>query len=169
MVAVKFWACSKQSHKGCRGGRSLTGCSNEAGGTPWLQNGYTGVGHSSPHKIFRIVVNIVCQFQRCLCLACITTVPPLRPLSGRFGDICASIRRPRQPLSHHDNASASTLPPLHDLLCHYSGFGGSGNAQGLCCSSYTEAELSGFGWALSVLVNFQVAQRSRWHEGRSSA
>ena len=32
MVAVKFWACSKQSHKGRRGGQSLTGRSKEAGG-----------------------------------------------------------------------------------------------------------------------------------------
>ena len=32
MVAVMFWACSKQSHKGRRGGRSLTGRSKEAGG-----------------------------------------------------------------------------------------------------------------------------------------
>ena len=32
MVAVKFWACSKQSHKGRRGGRSLAGRSKEAGG-----------------------------------------------------------------------------------------------------------------------------------------
>ena len=32
MVAVKLWACSKQSHKGRRGGQSLTGRSKEAGG-----------------------------------------------------------------------------------------------------------------------------------------
>ena len=32
MVAAKFWVCSKQSHKGRRGCRSLTGCSKEAGG-----------------------------------------------------------------------------------------------------------------------------------------
>ena len=32
MVAVKFWACSNQSYKGRRGGRSLTGLSKEAGG-----------------------------------------------------------------------------------------------------------------------------------------
>ena len=32
MVAVKFWAYSKQPHKGHRGGRSLTGRSKEAGG-----------------------------------------------------------------------------------------------------------------------------------------
>ena len=31
-VAVKFWACSKQSHKGRRGVRLLTGRSKEAGG-----------------------------------------------------------------------------------------------------------------------------------------
>ena len=30
MVAVKFWVCSKQSHKGRRGGRSLTDRSKEA-------------------------------------------------------------------------------------------------------------------------------------------
>ena len=54
-----------------------------------------------------------------LCLPCTTTVPPLadqwHSLSDHCGDHCASIRRPRQPLSHHDNGSASTLPPLHDL------------------------------------------------------
>ena len=32
MVTVKFWACSKQSHKGRRRCRSLTGRSKEAGG-----------------------------------------------------------------------------------------------------------------------------------------
>ena len=32
MVAVKFWACSKQSHKGRRGGWALAGRSKEAGG-----------------------------------------------------------------------------------------------------------------------------------------
>ena len=38
-------------------------------------------------------------------------------------------------------------------------------AQGSCCSSYTETELSGLGRPLSVLTIFLVAQR--WHEGRS--
>ena len=32
MVAMKFWVCLKQSHKGRQGSWSLTGCSNEAGG-----------------------------------------------------------------------------------------------------------------------------------------
>ena len=51
-----------------------------------------------------------------------------RPLSDHCGDQCASIRRPRQPLNHHGNDSAPTLPPLHGLLSHYSSFGGSGRA-----------------------------------------
>ena len=52
-----------------------------------------------------------------------TTVPP-------FGDHTI----------HHSDGSASPLPPLHDLLCHYSSLGGSRNAQGSCCNSYTETE-----------------------------
>ena len=34
--------------------------------------------------------------------------------------------------------------------------------QGSCCSSYTETELSSFGWPLSILVSNLVAQT--WHE-----
>ena len=97
-------------------------------------------------------------------------VPPLadqwRPLSDQCGDHCASIQRPRQHLSHHGNGSAFTLPSLRDLLCHYSSFGRSRKAQGSCCSSYTETEISGFRRPLSVLTIFMVAQR--WHEGRST-
>ena len=113
--------------------------------------------------------NIVCQFERHACLLCTTIVPPLadqwRPLSDHCGDHCASIQRPRQHLSHHDNGSAFTLPSLRDLLCHYISFGRSRKAQWSCCSSYTEAELPGFRRLLGVLTIFMVAQR--WHEGRS--
>ena len=114
--------------------------------------------------------NIVYQFERRVCLPCTTIVPPLadqwRPLSDHCGDRCASIQRPLQHLSHHHgNGSAFTLPSLCDLLCHYSSFGRSRKAQGSCCSSYTETELSGFRRPLSVLTIFMVAQR--WHEGRS--
>ena len=91
--------------------------------------------------------DIVYQFERHVCLSCTTIVPPLadqwRPLSDYCGDHCASIQRPRQHLSHHGNGSAFTLPSLRDLLCHYSSFGRSRKAQGSCCSSYTETELSG--------------------------
>ena len=89
------------------------------------------------------------------------------PVNGgdHCGDHCASIQRPRQHLSHHGNGSAFTLPSLRDLLCHCNSFGRSRKAQGSCCSSYTETELSGFRRPLSVLTIFMVAQR--WHEGRS--
>ena len=113
--------------------------------------------------------NIVYQFERHVCLPCTTIVPPLadqwRPLSDHCVDHCASIQQPRQHLSHHGNGSAFTLPSLRDLLCHYSSFGRSRKAQGWCCSSYTETELSRFRRPLSVLTIFMVAQR--WHEGRS--
>ena len=148
MVAVKFWACSKQSHKGRRGGRSLTGRSKEAGWSHTHRRGHRMDAQWS--AIGRPVknANIVYQCERHVCLPCTTIVPPLadqwRPLSDYCGDHCASIRRPRQHLSHHGNGSAFTLPSLRDLLCHYSSFGRSRKAQGSCCSSYTETELSGF-------------------------
>ena len=96
------------------------------------------------------------------------TVPDISPLMpmhqdpllvDHSGDYCASIRRPRQPFSHLGNGSASILPPLRDLLRHYSRCGRSMKAQRSCCSSYTETELSGFGRPLSVLAIFLVAQR----------
>ena len=157
MVAVKFWACSKQSHKGRPGGRSLTGRSNEAGWRHTHRRGrrmdaqWSAIGRPVKNA------NIVYQFERHVCLPCTTIVPPLadqwRPLSDHCGDHCASIQRPRQHLSHRGNASAFTI------------FGGSRKAQGSCCSSYTETELSGFRRSLSVLTIFMVAQR--WHVGRS--
>ena len=169
MVAVKFWACSKQSHKGRRGGRSLTGRSKEAGWRHAHRRGrrmdaqWSAIGRPVKNA------NIVFQFERLVCLPCTTIVPPLddqwRPLSDHCGDHCASIQRPRQHLSHHGDGSAFTLPSLCDLLCRYNSFGRSRKAQGSCCSSYTETELSGFRRPLSVLTIFMVAQG--WHEGRS--
>ena len=169
MVAVKFWACSKQSHKGRRGGRSLTGRSKEAGWRHTHRRGrrmdaqWSAIGRPVKNA------NIVYQFERHVCLPCTTIVPPLddqwRPLSDHCGDHCASIQRPRQHLSHHGDGSAFTLPSLRDLFCHYNSFGRSRKAQGSCCSSYTETELSGFQRPLSVLTIFMVAQG--WHEGRS--
>ena len=160
MVVGKFWACSKQSHKGRRGGRSLTGRSKEAG---WRHTHHRGRRMDAQWSA------IVYQFERHVCLPCTTIVPPLadqwRPLSDYCGGHCASIQRPRQHLSHHGNGSAFTLLSLRDLLCHYSSFGRSRKAQGSCCSSYTETEFSGFQRPLSVLTTFMVAQR--WHEGRN--
>ena len=166
MVAVKFWACSKQSHK-CRwGGRSLTGRSKEAG---WRHTHRRGRRMDAQWSaISRPVKNakIVYQCERHVCLPCTTIVPPLADQWRPLSDHCASIQRPRQHLSHHGNGSAFTLPSLRDLLCHYSSFGRSRKAQGSCCSSYTETELSGFRRPLSVLTIFiygrtKVARRSQ--------
>ena len=172
MVAVKFWACSKQLHKGHRGGWSLTGRSKEAGGRHTHRRG--GRMDAQWSAISRPVKNTSC------CEHCVSIWAMLLPSSyhhcASFGRPIASIersqwrplsliRRPRQPFSHLGNGSASTLPPLRDLLRQYSSFGRSMKAQGSCCSSYTETELSGFGRPLSVLTIFLVAQR--WHEDRS--
>ena len=76
MVAVKFWACSKQSHKGRRGGRSLTGRSKEAGGRhtcPWLQNECTVVGHWSPRKKYVLLWTLCINLSN----ASAFLVPPL--------------------------------------------------------------------------------------------
>ena len=126
MVAVKFWACSKQSHKGRREGRSLTGRSKEAGWRHTHRRGrrmdaqWSAIGRPVKNA------NIVYQFERLVCLPCTTIVPPLddqwRPLSDHCGDHCASIQRPRQHLSHHGDGSAFTLPSLRDLL-YYNSFG----------------------------------------------
>ena len=165
----EVWACSKQSHKGRRGGRSLTGRSKEAG---WRHTHRRGCRMDAQWSAIGRPVknaNIVYQFERYACLPCTTIVPPLadqwRPLSDHCGDHCASIQRPRQHFSHHGNGSAFTLPSLRDPSCHNSSFGRSRKAEGSCCSSYTETELSGFRRPLSVLTIFMVAQR--WHEGRS--
>ena len=64
------------------------------------------------------ILNIISQSERWFCLPCITIVPLLadqwRPMGHHCGDNCASIRRPRRPLSHHSNDSDSdfTLVPF---------------------------------------------------------
>ena len=99
IVPGKIWACSKQSHKGRRGGRSLKGGRMKAHTSPWSQNGCTVVGH-----------------WRHVCLPCTTIVPPLadqwRPLSDYCGNHCASIQRPRNTWA----TMAMVLPSLC-LLC----------------------------------------------------
>ena len=101
------------------------------------------------------IVNISFQSERCFCLPCTTIVfDQWRPSSDHWGDHCAAIRRPRQSLSHHGYASASTLPPLSDLSCLDSKFGGSGKTHMSCCKRYTEAGLSGFRRPGGVLVFF---------------
>ena len=153
-----FKTVAKRSPRMSVAYRSLKGGRRKAHTSPWSQNGCTLVGHWSPRKkcalLWTLCINLSnasAFLVRPLCLPwptnsvrwainVATTVPP-------FGDHCLH--------------SAF----LCDLLCHYSSLGRSRKAQGSCCSSYTETELSGFGRPLSVLTIFLVAQR--WHEGRS--
>ena len=144
--------------------RSLKGGRMKAHTSPWSQNGCTVVGHWSPSKKCEYCVSIWA-----------TRLPSLYHHCASFGRPMASIERSLwRPLClhsattatlDHGDGSAFTLPSLRDLLCHYNSFGRSRKAQGSCCSSYTETELSGSRRPLSLLTIFMVAQR--WHEGRS--
>ena len=55
-----------------------------------------------------------------------------------------SIRPPPQHLGHHGNGFASTLPPLSDLLCHYSSFGGSKRHTGRAAAVTQQQNFLGF-------------------------
>ena len=77
MVAVKFWACSKQSHKGRRGCRSLKGGRRKAHASAWSQNGRTGVGHWSTCKKNAYCCIHCVSIWAMLLLPCTTIVLPL--------------------------------------------------------------------------------------------
>ena len=164
-VIVKFWACSKQSHKGRRGGRSLTGHSKEAGGRHTHRRGRRMDARWS--AIGRLVNKCVLLWTLCIDLsdASAFLVPPLCllwPTSSVHWEITVATTVP--PFGDHSNAWAtlamvlprSTLPPLRDLLCHCNSFGRSRKAQGSCCSSYTETELSDFGGLKGACVTMSV-------------
>ena len=116
MVAVKFWACSKQSHKGRRGGRSLTGGSNEAGGRHTHRHG--GRIDAQWSAIGRPVKNTYCC-EHCVSIWA-TLLPSLYHHCASFGRPIASIERSQwRPLclhsANHGNPSATlamVLPPL---------------------------------------------------------
>ena len=116
MVALQFWACSKQSHKGRRG-RSLTGSSKEAGGRHIHRRcrrmDAQGRTIDRPVKMCTVVY-IVYQFERCFCLPFTTIVPPL---AHQWCPLGVSTTVPS--FSDHDNpwaTMAMVLPPLC-LLC----------------------------------------------------
>ena len=116
MVAGKFWACSKQSHKGRRGGRSLTGRSKEAGWRHTHRRGrrmdaqWSAIGRPVKNA------NIVYQFERHICLSCTTIVPPLadqwRPLSNYSGDHVLCLH----------SATMATFEPPWQWFCLHSAF-----------------------------------------------
>ena len=113
MVAVKFWACSKQSHKGRRGGRSLTGRSKEAGWRHTHRRGrrmdaqWSAIGRPVKNA------NIVYQFERHVCLPCTTIVPT----NGVHWAITVATTVP--PFSDHGNtwATMAMVLPSLCLLC----------------------------------------------------
>ena len=108
MVAVKFWACSKQSHKGRRGGQSLTGRSKEAGGRHTHRCG--GRMDAQWSAIGRPVKNTYC------CEHCVsiwgTLLPSLYHHCASFGRPIASIERSQWgPLCLHSATTATLQPP----------------------------------------------------------
>ena len=75
MAAVNFWTCSKQSHKGRRGGWLLKGGSKEAEGRHKHCRGCRMEAQWSPNANGRQVIDAFCckfsrQSGRCFCLPC---------------------------------------------------------------------------------------------------
>ena len=116
MVVVKFWACSKQSHKGRQRGQSLTDRSKEAGGrrthhrvvVEWVQN---AVGHWSPHK----------KAYHCKHCVPIWTMllPSLYHHYASFGRPIASVERSLWwPLCLHSATTSNLEPPWQSFCLH---------------------------------------------------
>ena len=121
MVAVKFWACSKQSHKGRRGGRSLTGRSKGAGGRHTHRrggrmDGCTVVGHWSPRKQYVLLWTLCINLSN----ASAFLIPPLCLLwLNNSVHWAITVATTVPPFGDHGNPSATlamVLPPLC-LLC----------------------------------------------------
>ena len=120
MVAVKFWACSKQSHKGRRGGRSVAGRSKEAGGRHTHRRGgrmdaqWSAIGQ--PRKKYVLLWTLCINLSN----ASAFLVPPLCllwPTNSIHWAITVATTVP--PFGDHGNAWATlamVLPPLC-LLC----------------------------------------------------
>ena len=116
MVAVKFWACSKQSHKGRRGGRSLTGRSKEAGGRHTHRHGGRMDAQWSPRKKYVLLWTLCINLSN----ASAFLVPPLCLLWPTDSVHWAiAVATTVSPFGDHGSPSATlamVLPPLC-LLC----------------------------------------------------
>ena len=116
MVAVKFWACSKQSHKGRRRGRSLTGRSREAGGRHTHRRGrrmdaqWSAIGHP--------VKNAYC-WEHCVSIWA-TLLPFLYHHCASFGRPIASIERSQWRRLCLHSATTATFEPLRQWFCLHS-------------------------------------------------
>ena len=119
MVAEKFWACSKQSHKGLRGGRSLTGRSKEAGGRHTHRHG--GRMDAQWSAIGRPVKNTYCC-EHCVSIWA-TLLPSLYHHCASFGRLIASIERSQwRPLCLHSATTATLQPPWQWFCLHSASF-----------------------------------------------
>ena len=116
MVAVKFWACSKQSHKGRQGDRSLTGRSKEAGGRHTHRHG--GRMDAQWSAIGRPVKNTYCC-EHCVSIWA-TFLPPLYHHCASFGRPIASIERSQWRLLCLHSATTATLLPRWQWFCLHS-------------------------------------------------
>ena len=115
MVAGKFWACSKQSHKGRRGGRSLTGRSKEAG---WRHTHRRGRRMDAQ---WSAIGRPVKKCEHCVSIWA-TRLLPLYHHCAFFGRPMASIERLLwRPLCLH-SATTATLEPPWQWFCLHSAF-----------------------------------------------
>ena len=113
MVAVKFWACSKQSHKGRRGGRSLSGRSKEAGWRHTHRRGRTMDAQWSA------IGRPVKKCEHCVSIWA-TRLPSLYHNCASFGRPMAPIERSLwRPLCLH-SATTATLEPSWQWFCLHS-------------------------------------------------
>ena len=134
-VLSMFKTVAQRSPRRSVSHRSVKGGRMKAHTSPWSQNGCTVVDHWSPSK---------------KCEHCVS-IWATRSSFGRLRKVqCIIMCTCNVYVSYYLLRNKTLELELE---------------QGSCCSSYTETELSGFRWPLSVLTIFVVAQR--WHEGRS--
>ena len=116
IVAVKFWACLKQSHKGRRRGRSLIGGSKEA----WRRHTHRRGRRMDAHRLVigRPIKNAYCC-EHCVSIWA-TLLPSLYHHCASFGRPIASIERSLwRPLCLH-SATTTTLEPPWQRFCLHS-------------------------------------------------
>ena len=115
MVAVKFWAYSKQSHRGRRGGRSLTGRWKEAG---WRHTHRRGRRMDAQ---WSAIGRPVKKCEHCVSIWA-TRLPSLYHHCASFGRPMASIERSLwRPLCLH-SATTATLEPPWQWFCLHAAF-----------------------------------------------
>ena len=119
MDAMVFWACSKQSHKGRQGGRSLTGRSKEAGGRYRHRRGRRMDAQGS--VIGRLIKNAHC-YKHCVSISAMF-LPPSYHHGASFCRPIASIEWSLwRPLWLHSVTMATLEPPWRWFCLHSASF-----------------------------------------------